>query len=162
MREAADPEQLGLRAIRLYKWIKACVQLGTALALLVLWPFGVSEHVHALALALRHHVTHGWALRLADALLAHATRAGVAFSIAALTFDGTLTGVEAWALARGHAWGAWLVVLTTSCLLPFELIEFLKMPRVSRVLVFFANLAIVLYLGRRALREHRAARARRR
>jgi uncharacterized membrane protein (DUF2068 family) len=68
-----------------------------------------------------------------------------------------LTALEAWALRRGRPWGAWLVVGATSALLPFEIYEIWRVPRVSRIGLFALNLLICAYLARGAWRERRRA-----
>jgi uncharacterized membrane protein (DUF2068 family) len=146
-------ENAGLRAIILYKTAKAAVQLAAALLLIVLWPFGLPDAIRHLSLMLRQHVTHGWALRLAAALAHGSSNHGIVLGIAALGFDGALTALEAWSLRTGRWWGAWLVVVATGSLLPFELYELARHPRVSRALLIVVNLIIVIYLARRARRE---------
>jgi uncharacterized membrane protein (DUF2068 family) len=143
----------GVRAIALYKTTKAALQLGLALLLCVLWPLGLPEKIRDLCVTLRQHVTHGWALQLAALLERGSAGHGIALSIAALGLDGTLTAVEAWALRSGRRWGPWLVVVTTGSLLPFELYELARSPRLSRALLILVNAAIVAYLARRARRE---------
>ena len=56
---------------------------------------------------------------------------------------------------HGHWWGPWLVVVATASLLPFEVVSFVRHPHVGRALILVVNLAIVAYLTRTALREHR-------
>jgi uncharacterized membrane protein (DUF2068 family) len=77
--------------------------------------------------------------------------------VAALVGDSLVSGVEGWALGRGYAWGAWLVVAATSTLLPVEVIEMSYRTSAGRVILFAVNLTIVLYLLRRAMKEHHAA-----
>ena len=146
----------GVQAIAGYKTVKASLQLGLVVVLCALWPLGLAEKVQEIAVLVRHHATHGWALRLADWLAGNATARKLELSIIALGLDGTLTGVEAWSLRRGRWWGAWLVVVATGSLLPFEVYEFVRTLRWSRALLFVLNAAIVVYLARRALREQRA------
>jgi uncharacterized membrane protein (DUF2068 family) len=143
----------GLRAIILYKTAKAAVQLAAALLLTALWPLGLPDAIRHLSLELRQHVTHGWALRLAGLLAHGSTNHGIVLGIAALGLDGALTGVEAWALRSGRWWGAWLVVIATGSLLPFEFYELARRPLLSRAALIVANLTIVVYLARRARRE---------
>jgi len=150
----------GLRAIMIYKAVKASLQLALALALAVLLPHGLPEELRALAGALRHHVTHGWAIELAALLERSSTRHGVVVATIALGLDGTLTAIEAAALRAGRSWGAWLVVVATGALLPFEVLELARSLRPSRALLLAVNLGIVLYLARGAWRE-RVARQRR-
>jgi uncharacterized membrane protein (DUF2068 family) len=144
----------GVRAIVLYKTAKAGLQLAAALVLGALWPLGLPETMGDWAIALRHHVTHAWALGLAAVIERGATDRGVGLSILALGLDGTLTAIEAWALRSARWWGPWLVVLATGSLLPFEVYEFVKTPRPSRAILISLNLGIVAYLARRARREH--------
>lgn len=150
----------GVRAILLYKTVKASLQLGSTLLLCVLWPLGLPEKIGELAIALRHHITHGWAVSLAAMLERGSTNRGVGLSLLALGLDGTLTAIEAWALRSARWWGPWLVVLATGSLLPFELYELVETDRPSRAMLFALNLVIVAYLARRAWRE-RSSEARR-
>jgi uncharacterized membrane protein (DUF2068 family) len=152
------PPARGLRAIIAYKTVKAALQLGLAVLLGALLPFGLAHEVAKITSALHAHVTHGWALNLADLLARHSSTRSIELSLIALGLDGALTALEAWALRRGNWWGPWLVVVATSALLPFELYEFWRVPRFSRALVFSLNLAIVIYLARRATRERADAR----
>jgi uncharacterized membrane protein (DUF2068 family) len=50
------------------------------------------------------------------------------------------------------------VVVATGALLPFEVYEFVRVPHLSRALIFAVNLAILLYIARRAWQEHRTPR----
>lgn len=142
-----------LSAIIAYKAGKAALQLGLALLLLVLWPFGLPVWVHELGVELRQHATLGWAGYVAEVLLRSATPRALELSIAALFADGALTALEAWALATGRWWGPWLVVGTLAALLPLEVYEFLRSPHWSRFAIFALNVAIAAYLGQRAVRE---------
>jgi uncharacterized membrane protein (DUF2068 family) len=143
---------VGVRAIVLYKRVKSGVQLAVVVLALALWPFGLPALLHRLALGLQQHATHGWAVTLAAWLERGSTDRGVELSLLALGADGTLTAIEAWALQRGRWWGPWLVVLATGALLPFELFELTRSPRLSRFLLLAANVAVVVYLARRAQR----------
>ena len=143
----------GVRAIIAYKTIKAGVQLGLALLLCALWPLGLPDKLTEFAFALRHHATHGWAIRIGDLLAGNSTSRRILLTIVALALDGAFTALEAWALRRAKWWGPWLVVAATGSLLPFEVYEFWRVPRLSRALVFALNLAILVYLARRAMRE---------
>jgi uncharacterized membrane protein (DUF2068 family) len=135
--------------------VKAGVQLGLAALLCALWPFGLAEKVQEIALLVRHHATHGWALRLADLLAGSSSARRLELSLVALALDGALTAVEAWSLRRDKWWGPWLVVVATGSLLPFEVYEFVRVPRWPRALIFVLNLVILVYLSRRARRERR-------
>jgi len=143
-----------LRAIIAYKSIKAALQLTIALLLAIWWPLGLPEQLLHLAGWLRDHLTQGWAARLAEWIVAGSSGHRILWSIAALTVDGVLTAVEAWALHTGRTWGAWLVVGATALLLPVEVYELVRVPHWSRALILVANLVIVGYVARCAWREH--------
>jgi len=155
-----EPPSRGVRTIMIYKAVKAALQLALALILLVLLPRGLPDELHALAGALRQHLTHAWAVELAALLERGSTRHGVVLASIALGLDGSLTAVEAAALRSGRAWGPWLVVVATGALLPFEVIELARSLRPSRALLLAVNLAIVLYLARGAWHEHTLRRRR--
>jgi uncharacterized membrane protein (DUF2068 family) len=80
-------------------------------------------------------------------------------TILALLLDGLLTLLEGWALYRGFPWAPWLVVIATGSLLPFEVAALARRLRVGRLLILLVNLAVVTYLGVRAMRQIRAGRA---
>ena len=63
-------------------------------------------------------------------------------------------------MARGYAWGAWMVVGATALLLPLEIIELAHKITFGKIFLFALNLVIVGYLLRKQLREHRARKAR--
>lgn len=152
---AQAAEDLALRSIVLYKVVKASVALTAGVVLLALWPFGLPEWIEHLAVRLRHHFVEAWAVHLADWLVKHTSRHRIELSIAALFIDGTLTSVEGWSLKRRFWWGPWLVVIATGSLLPVEVYEWLRHPRVGRAVLFVVNLAIVLFLAHHAWRAHR-------
>jgi len=145
-----------LRAIVLYKSVKASLELATALLLAALWPLGLPEKLATVAHWLRHHITHGWANELAALLVDGTARHRLGLSLLALGLDGALTAVEAWALRVGHWWGPWLVVVATSSLLPFEVYELVRVPRPSRAVLIAVNLLVAAYLARRAWAEQRS------
>lgn len=155
LRASKRPNQ-GVRAIIAYKTVKACTQLGLATVLLCLWPFGLTVRVESVAQMLHAHATQMWARNLSELLLRHATQRALALLLLALAVDGAFTAVEAFALRRGYAWAAWLVVLATSLLLPFELFELVKEPHLSRLALLLMNLVIAGYLARSAIREGRS------
>lgn len=155
---AQAAEDLALRSIVLYKIVKSAVALAAAVVLLALLPFGLPDWLEHLAVRLRHHFVQAWTVHLADWLVRHVSRHRIELSIAALFIDGTLTGVEGWSLKRRYWWGPWLVVVASGGLLPVEVYEWLRHPRVGRALLFVVNLAIVLFLARHAWREHRRRR----
>jgi uncharacterized membrane protein (DUF2068 family) len=150
--QAREP---ALRAIVLYKLVKAILALAIAVTFLVLLMTGSSVHLHGFATHLREHVTAAWSVYLADAVVSVTDRRHLAVATAALFLDGIVTSVEWYALMRGHTWGEWLVVVATSSLLPFEVVALVKHGHAGRFVVLVVNVAIVVYLARHALRHHR-------
>jgi uncharacterized membrane protein (DUF2068 family) len=146
----------GLTAIIAYKVTKGFLWLTLAPALAVAVHVGLGHRLVGLAEQVRHG-THAWSLELARLLLRASTPRGLWTIVVALVVDGVASLVEGWALLRGRWWGPWLVVATTGLLVPFEGIALVRHPHVSRLLLVTVNVAIVVYLARNALREHRAS-----
>lgn len=142
----------GLVLIIAYKLIKGILWLVLAIVLLVMTRMGLSERLGGVAEHLQHH-SQAWAIELGELITRASTPRGIATLIVALLADGTLTLVEGWALIHGHWWGPWLVVVATGSLLPFEVVAFVRHPHVGRAIVFVVNVAIVVYLARKAMRE---------
>jgi uncharacterized membrane protein (DUF2068 family) len=144
----------GVRAIILYKTVKAVAEGVGAVVFGLLLLFHETEGLHDVAAAIRHHVTGGWAVKLADLIMAGTSHHAIVITVVALTVDCAVTGVEGWALARNHWWGPWLVVVASGALLPIELVELVRKPRIGHLIVLVMNAAIVVYLARKALHEH--------
>jgi uncharacterized membrane protein (DUF2068 family) len=160
---SADPlppatRKRGVVVIIAYKFIKGVLWLAFALALPVLVHFGLESRVLGLAAYLQHHAG-AWSVALGKLVARGASRRGLFVIFVALVADGGASLVEGWALVHGAWWGPWLVVATTSSLLPFEVVAFVRHPHVVRAAVFLANVAIAWYLARTALRERRETRS---
>ncbi len=151
----------GLVLIIAYKLTKGGLWLVLAVTILVMMRMGLGDRLLGLADHLRLHA-HAWSLRLADLAVRASSRRALWTIVVALVADGTLTLFEAWALIHGQWWGPWLVVVATGSLLPFEIAALVRHPHIIRSLVLLVNLAIVAYLARGALREHRIRRLPRR
>jgi uncharacterized membrane protein (DUF2068 family) len=145
----------GLTVIIAYKMIKGVAWLILAPVLAVAVHVGLGHRLVGLAAELRHG-THAWSLQLAELLLRAATPRGLWTIVVALLVDGIASLIEGWALVHGRWWGPWLVVVTTSLLLPLEAIALVHHPHFSRFLLLAVNVAIVVYLARKALLERRA------
>jgi uncharacterized membrane protein (DUF2068 family) len=144
----------GLVVIIIYKLGKGVLWLTLATALVVLMRLGLGERLLGLAEVLRLHA-HAWSLELA-ALIVRADNPRVLWTvIAALLADGIASLIEGWALLYGRWWGPWLVVGTTSSLLPFEVAALAHDPHPVRVVILLVNTTIVVYLARRAMKAHR-------
>jgi uncharacterized membrane protein (DUF2068 family) len=148
----------GLVLIIVYKFAKAALWFGMAVAILVLMHAGIGDEVLAWSERLRHH-SGAWSVELANLLVRASTRRGLWTVVVALLADGALTLVEGWALWHDHWWGPWLVVVATASLMPFEIASLARSPHLSRAVVLVVNALIVWYLARKALRDHRARKA---
>lgn len=69
----------------------------------------------------------------------------------------TLFLVEAYGLFRGRVWAEWLTVVATTSFIPFEIYELVKDVTPLRVAALVANIAIVIYLLVRRLRDRAEA-----
>jgi len=147
-------QELGLRVIILYKLVKTAFAFGVASVLWGLILLGETDRVADLAPHIRHHLTAAWSLALVDALVSAADKHHLEVLATALALDASMTLVEWYALRTGRPWGAWLVVLATASLLPFEAVAIVRHWGAGRIVLFVVNLAIVLYLGRRSHKRH--------
>jgi uncharacterized membrane protein (DUF2068 family) len=147
----------GVRFIVAYKCAKSAGELLLAIALLVLVSTGYVARAHDLAAAVRENLVHHWSIRLAELAMRSLTRHHIYWVVAAVLGDSIVSGVEGVALAKGYAWAPWLVVAATAMLLPIEVTELGRHTTLGRLFIFVANLAIVLYLLRRQMKEHHAA-----
>ncbi|HWE31784.1 MAG TPA: DUF2127 domain-containing protein, partial [Polyangia bacterium] len=121
---------------------------------------GAWHRAHEVAEALRNHVVHHWSIKVAELLLRSLTPHRLWWLVAAAAGDAMVSGIEGWAMARGYAWGAWMVVAATALLIPLEVIEIAHQITFGKVFLFVLNLVIVGYLVRRQLIEHHLLRAR--
>jgi uncharacterized membrane protein (DUF2068 family) len=144
----------GLTVIIAYKVGKGTLWLILAPILAVAVHVGLGPELVSLADPLRHS-THAWSLELAKLITRAATPRGLWTMVIALLADGVASLIEGWALVHGRWWGPWLVVVTTSALVPFEIVALLRHPHVGRFALLAANAAIVVYLARKALLERR-------
>ena len=65
--------------------------------------------------------------------------------------------IEAYGLWRLRAWAEWFAIISGTIYLPIEIYEIFQKPTVVRFVIFFFNLALVLYLiyVRREAKYHR-------
>jgi uncharacterized membrane protein (DUF2068 family) len=152
--EGVSPRAAGVRVIVLYKYAKAAGETLLAVAIMLLVLSGNVARAYDLASAMREQMLHHWSIKLAEFLMRSLTATRLWWVVAALLGDAIVSGVEGWALGRGYHWAAWLVVAATSLLLPVEVIELSYRTTGGRVLIFAINLLIVVYLLKRAMKEH--------
>jgi uncharacterized membrane protein (DUF2068 family) len=140
----------GIRLIIGYKFGKAILQSAAALVLIYGATHGLTAALVIFADKMREHAVHAWSNVVAAALLRFTSRRhSLWLASYALLGDACLSTLEAWALSQGYAWGAWLVVAATACLLPFEIASLARHIRLGRVILFVLNIVIVAYLIRR-------------
>jgi uncharacterized membrane protein (DUF2068 family) len=140
---------LGERAITIYKSLKGLLELALALLLFVMLALG-DHHSPVIALmhTVRRHLVRPWSIDLADEITETMTHRHIMFAALALTFDGVLTSIEGWAMRRGHAWGHWLVVVSTGALLPFDIRACIRNGTFLEYVGTLLNIAVVVYLVR--------------
>ena len=146
---------VGVQAIILYKLAKAVFATLVGVLALATLSAGAEALSATFAQVLLDHVARAWALQLATLIVNAGTTAHVQIAAGAAFADGILSAVEGFALRAGHWWAPWLVVIGTSVLLPWEVIEVLKHPHWGRFLVLAVNLGVVAYLLRGVSKEHR-------
>lgn len=140
--------------IIVYKLGKGALWLVFAVVIAVAMRMGLEDRLLGFAAQLRHH-SRAWSLDLAELVVRAASRRGLWTIMVALVADGAVSIVEGWALLHGHWWGPWLVVVATGSLLPLEIVALARRPHIIRALLFLLNLAIVVYLARKAMRGRR-------
>ena len=148
----ARSHHTGLAAIAVFKLVKGLLLLAVGLGLLKLVHADIatlfSLLIEALHLNADSRIIHALVLKV-DALQPHTVLlAGlVSLGYAAMLL---LEGVGLW---LEFSWAAYLTVVTTSLLLPFELYEVFEQVSMLRVGVLLLNLAIVLYLISQLMRH---------
>jgi uncharacterized membrane protein (DUF2068 family) len=140
---------LGLRAIVGYKLVKSVAEFLAGTFLLLLPTGETKAVVREVSTAMSEHVAEAWSHSVASLLTRVTTPRHMELIAAALVMDGLLSALEGWALHRRFAWGQWLVIVATSALLPFEIVELMARLSPWRIAAFLANVAVVVYLVRR-------------
>ena len=152
---APKKREAGMQAIILYKLAKAVFAMLVGLGALSALETGAEALSATLAQVLLDHFTRAWAMQAATLIVTAGTAAHVKIAAGAAFGDGILSAVEGFALRAGHWWAPWLVVVGTSVLLPWELVEVVRHPHWGRVLVLAVNLGVVVYLLLGVRKEHR-------
>ena len=139
------PHQTGLAAIALFKVMKGLLMLLVGFSLLRLMHAEIatlfSLLIEALHLNADSRIIHALVLKV-DALQPHSV---LVAGLVSLGYAGLLL-LEGIGLWLECVWAAYLTVISTSLLLPFELYEVIDRMSILRVGVLVLNLAIVLYL----------------
>jgi len=142
----------GLALIAVFKMVKGLLLSVVGVGLLELMHAEIatlfSLLIEALHLNVDSRVVHAAVLKV-DALQPHSL---LVMAIVSLCYAGLLL-VEGFGLWLEVSWAAYLTVISTSLLLPFEFYEVLQRPSGLRIGVLLLNLVIVLYLIRQ-LKHH--------
>jgi uncharacterized membrane protein (DUF2068 family) len=137
--------QTGLAAIAVFKLVKGALLLLVGLGLLKLMHADIatlfSRLIEALHLNADSRIIHTLVLKV-DALQPHSV---LVAALVSLGYAGMLL-LEGIGLWLERSWAAYLTVISTSLLLPFELYEVIDRVSMIRVGVLVLNLVIVLYL----------------
>ncbi len=144
----------GERVIATYKLVKALVQAILGVGLIIAAAAGFAHALHNIALHLREHASAAWSVKLAEKLITVSTRRSLLIASCALLLDAAFSAFEGWSLRRGFWWSAWLIVIATGTLLPWEIFSLARRYSLWHVLLLVANLTIVLYLLYRRLVAH--------
>lgn len=142
-----------LHAIVTYKLVRSVVTLLLAGVLGALLAMGRADSIVQAAVQLRKHWSSSVASTVTDVLLRDFVSLKLWLVVAGLSVDGVLAGIEGFALRTGKSWGTWLVLFATVAIIPFEVSGVLRAPHAGRVILLTLNVAIGLYLLRRAMRE---------
>ncbi len=151
--------QTGLAVIAVFKLAKGALLLLVGFGLLKLMHEDIatlfSRFIEALHLNADSRIIHALVLKV-DALQPHSV---LVAALVSLGYAGMLL-LEGIGLWLERSWAAYLTVISTSLLLPFELYEVIDRVSILRVGVLLLNLVIVLYLlmqlKKRTLRSGRS------
>jgi uncharacterized membrane protein (DUF2068 family) len=139
------PHQTGLAVIALFKVVKGLLLLLVGLGLLQLMHAEIatlfSLLIEALHLNADSRIIHALVLKV-DALQPHSV---LVAGLVSLGYAGLLL-LEGIGLWLERSWAAYLTVISTSLLLPFEFYEVIDRLSMLRVGVLMLNIVIVLYL----------------
>ena len=146
------PHQTGLAVIAVFKVVKGLLLLLVGLSLLELVHAEIatlfSLLIEALHLNADSRIIHALVLKV-DALQPHTV---LVAGLVSLGYAGLLL-LEGIGLWLERSWAAYLTVISTSLLLPFELYEVTDRVTILRAGLLILNLVIVLYLVRQ-LKHH--------
>ena len=141
----AHTRRTGLAAIAIFKMVKGLLLLCLGLGLLELMHAEIatlfSLLIEALHLNADSRLLHALVLKV-DALQPHSV---LVAGLVSLGYAGMLL-VEGIGLWLEFSWAAYLTVVSTSLLLPFEFYEVIERVSILRIGILLLNLVIVLYL----------------
>ncbi|MGE5345859.1 MAG: DUF2127 domain-containing protein [Acidithiobacillales bacterium] len=144
--EVAPKSDVGLRVIVGYKLVKSATEVLAGISLLLLPTRDMEAAVRDISIEIGEHATEAWSHALASLLARATTPTHLELIAAALVSDGFLSAVEGWTLRHRYRWGRWLVIVATSALLPFELVELARRLSPVRIVTLLVNVVVVVYL----------------
>jgi len=153
---AASRDEVGVKLIVAYKFVKAVLEVVFGAALLFFAGKATHELRH-IALQIKEHATAAWSVALAEKVARAATERHLVVAALASLLDGVFSSIEGWALHRRYRWSGWLVIGATSCLLPFEALALIRRLTAGRVALLAVNASIVAYLARREAKGRAAS-----
>ncbi|OJH37843.1 hypothetical protein BON30_27090 [Cystobacter ferrugineus] len=143
-----------MRLIIAYKFVKAALMIGLAL-----WFTADPRAAYAFGQHVAYELVEArpFLVRLGDWVHTHLTERVIERSALVAWLDGSTTALEGFLLLLGKPWGEWLVTISLSLFLPFEIYELIHKPGAGKAIVLLLNAAIVVYLVyARLLPAHRA------
>lgn len=148
------PADRGLELIVVWKLVRGVALAGLAglLAFAALTGEGIEPARHAAA-ELAQSLSSDLLRRIAGFIAAHIDARTVGETGLLVVIDAALTLVQGIGLWRRRRWAAWLTVIATSLLIPFEGLHLALHPRWTGALVLAGNVAIVVYLAMRVRRR---------
>ncbi len=131
-----------------FKALKAILLTALGVAVLLAIHRDALDLVVQIAQAVHLPVTSRLFDRAVSLALRATPRNEVAIAATAFGYAFVL-GMEGVGLYLRRSWARWFTVGTTSSLIPFEVYEIVREPRLLRVLVLLLNTGVVVYLWRR-------------
>jgi uncharacterized membrane protein (DUF2068 family) len=155
--EPAKRHQPGIAAIALFKLFKGALLLVVGIGLLELIHAEIAALFSLLLEALHinadQRLVHALVLKV-DALQPHSILVAGLVSLA----YAALLLVEGTGLWLEVSWAAYLTVVSTSALIPFEIYELIEGATLPKIILLVVNLIIVLYLGKQLKQDKLHAR----
>lgn len=138
--------------IGLFKLFKAALLIGTGVAALVVLPEQLAAHLQAAEMAVGAAPGRGLLARLTERLLELDHNQAQRLGVLALAYAAVFL-TEGTGLLLRKRWAEWLTVVVTGSFIPFEVYELWVRFGAGKVVTLILNVAIVIYLTARRLRD---------
>ena len=145
-----------LRLIALFRWLKAIVLIGAALGTLHLLHPGAAELFRHWARQLPHAGQHAFILHSIERFTTLPARTMEELALGLFAYAALFT-VEGFGLWFQKRWAEWLTIVATTSFIPFEILEVIRRATAFRIAFLAANVAIVIYLVWRRVRDWRGS-----